>query len=139
MFRLSRNLEYSLIALKYTAIKAKGEISTAHEIAARYNLSFNLLARILLRLKNSGVLISIQGTKGGYALNRDLNNISLLELIEILSGCPFLLAPCKSHNHPKKRGCHIEKAQCNILDSIERIQTQMDDLMRRINLKEVLF
>lgn len=139
MFRVSRNLEYALIALKYMAIKARGEISTTHEIAARYNLSFNLLARVLLQLKNSWVLISIQGTKGGYALNRDLNNLSLLELIEILSGRPFLLAPCKSLNQPKKRGCHIEKVQCNIIDSITRIQMQIDDLMRRINLKDVLF
>lgn len=139
MFRLNRNFEYALIALKHIACKADAKISTAREISLQYGLSFNLMARILLILKNADILVSIQGTKGGYALNTDLNNLTFLDFLQIISGQPLSLTVCLSDNKQEKKQCQIQPARCNILNSIKYIQAKIDNLAKKTTLNDIIY
>src|SRR5437667_11730837 len=85
MFRLSKKSDYGLIALKHLAQHNEESIS-AREIAARYHIPAELLAKVLQRLVRKGLLASQQGINGGYILARDPATISIVDVDEALEG-----------------------------------------------------
>ena len=70
MIRLSKKVEYGLIAIRHIATKPLGEIVTAKEIAETYGIPYELLSKVLQKLTKSGLISSHQGMRGGYALAR---------------------------------------------------------------------
>lgn len=92
MLSLTRKTGYALIALTYLAGRRSG-LASAREIAEAYKLPTALVMNILKTLQHAGMLMSMRGTKGGYRLTADLNQITLLRLIEVLEG-PVKLADC---------------------------------------------
>jgi Rrf2 family protein len=93
MFRLSKKADFGLIALKHLAQHADTSVS-AREIATEYRIPAELLAKILQRLARKGLLLSQQGTHGGYVLARDPSKISIVDVIEALDG-PIGITPCE--------------------------------------------
>ena len=85
MFRLSKKSDYGLIALKHLAQHAEESVS-AREIAAQYHIPAELLAKVLQRLARKGLLVSQQGTNGGYVLAKDPATISIVDVVEALEG-----------------------------------------------------
>ena len=78
MLRLSKKADYALIAMKHLAQKAGGRSSTsAREIAEQYDIPIELMAKVLQRLVRTGLLVSTQGTRGGYLLGRASAAISV--------------------------------------------------------------
>src|SRR6266566_4816977 len=80
MFRLSKKSDYGLIALKHLAQHNEESIS-AREIAAHYHIPAELLAKVLQRLVQKGLLASQQGINGGYILARDPATISIADVV----------------------------------------------------------
>src|SRR5688572_10181590 len=67
MLRLSKKADYALMAMKHLAQYSPGAQSTsAREIAEQYDIPIELLAKVLQRLVRTGLLVSTQGTRGGY-------------------------------------------------------------------------
>src|SRR5947209_20589472 len=92
MFRLSKKSDYGLIALKHLAMHADESIS-AREIAAHYHIPAELLAKVLQKLARKGLLVSQQGTNGGYVLARDPARISIVDVVEAVEG-PISINTC---------------------------------------------
>jgi Rrf2 family protein len=68
--------DYALISMKHLAIRQDaGSSSSAREIAESYEIPLELLAKVLQRLVRSRLLISVQGTRGGYRLARHAASI----------------------------------------------------------------
>jgi DNA-binding IscR family transcriptional regulator len=58
------------MAMKHLTLKGDGGSASAREIAERYDIPLELMAKILQRLVRRGLLVSHQGTRGGYLLAR---------------------------------------------------------------------
>ena len=56
------------------------EISASQEISEKY------LSKLVIPLKNSGLIISERGAKGGYLLARRAADISVYEIVSVLEG-----------------------------------------------------
>ena len=56
------------------------------EIAQQKQIPRQYLEQIFNRLVNAGIVNSVRGKKGGYKLAKDPNNLTILELIEVLEG-----------------------------------------------------
>src|SRR2546421_10984580 len=82
MLRLSKRVEYGLVALQHLA-KREG-VSTVREISDESNISYDLLAKIMQDLKRDGVVYSHQGIRGGYALLLSPQEISVTPGIDAL-------------------------------------------------------
>ena len=82
MFKLSKKSEYALMAARYMALNNHGNSVTAKEIAESYNISFELVAKVLQSLVKNEIVNSFQGVKGGYSLKRNPLEISLIDLIQ---------------------------------------------------------
>ena len=71
MVRLSKKVEYGLIAMRHIATRRGGDLVTAKEIAGTYKIPYELLAKVLQRLSKAGLILSVHGVHGGYSLAGD--------------------------------------------------------------------
>ena len=98
MIRLNRTTEYGLLALQHMSRKQAQDqqgATSAREIADLFGLPFEITARTLQRLKDTGIIYSAQGAKGGYTLKRPLSDITLNEFLELMEG-PQKVVACST-------------------------------------------
>ncbi len=119
MLRLSKKAEYALMALKDLALRPEAEAASARQIAERYAIPVEVLAKVLQRLARQRLLVSQHGTHGGYLLARPASRISVGDAIEAIDG-PVTITVCSSADDD----CD-QYATCNIRDPLWRIKDQI--------------
>jgi len=119
MLRLSKKAEYALMALKDLALRPEAEAASARQIAERYAIPVEVLAKVLQRLARQHLLVSQHGTHGGYLLARPASRISVGDAIEAIDG-PVTITVCSSADDD----CD-QYATCNIRDPLWRIKDQI--------------
>ena len=129
MFRLSKKADYGLITLKHLTLNAGGAHS-APEIARTYNIPPELLAKVLQRLVREGLLISHPGPNGGYALARDPEAISVIDVIEALEG-PVFLTPCEADDE-----CD-QILLCSIRDPLRTVKQKVVNVLVETTIHEL--
>lgn len=132
MLRLSKKADYALIAMKHLARRSPGVQSTsAREIAEQYDIPIELLAKVLQRLVRTGLLVSTQGTRGGYALGRASQAISVADVIEAIEG-PLTVTACST----EKNTCE-QYSKCNIRDPLWQIRERIVAALSDVTLSEM--
>jgi|SRR6187402_458733 len=130
MLRLSKKADYALIAMKHLA--QKGERSTsAREIAEQYGIPIELMAKVLQRLVRIGLLISTQGTRGGYTLGRVASSISVADVIQAIDG-PLTVTACST----EKNTCE-QYTRCSIRDPLWQIRERIVAALGTVSLAEM--
>ena len=119
MLRLSKKTDYALIALKDLASRTTGASSSARDIAGRYNIPVELMAKILQRLARRGILDSYQGIRGGYYLARPATEISVVQVINAIEG-PITVTACSTTDD----NCD-QYSTCSIRDPLWRIKDRI--------------
>ncbi len=119
MLRLSKKADYALIAMKHLAMREGGGTSSAREIAEEYNIPVELMAKVLQRLARRGLLVSQQGTRGGYHLAKGPESISVADVIQAIDG-PLTVTACSHQNDQ----CG-QFAKCNVRDPLWRIRERI--------------
>ena len=84
MLKITRKVEYALIALRHLQTNKDGQLSSAKEIAEAYGIPQELLAKILQRLARGNIIIAVKGAAGGYKLTTDPNTINMTKFFEIM-------------------------------------------------------
>jgi Rrf2 family protein len=84
--KLSRASTYALYGLGYLASQPAGRFVPLSEIGSRYRIPHKHLAKIFQLLVRAGLLNSARGVNGGFALERDPESISMLDVIEAVEG-----------------------------------------------------
>ncbi|MBM4158198.1 MAG: Rrf2 family transcriptional regulator [Ignavibacteria bacterium] len=125
MVRLTKKIEYALMALKYISDECD-KIVTAKQISENLNIPNQLLAKILQKLKKEKILESVQGIKGGYKLGKKLNEISLSFLIETIEGDMGIVDCLKTD----RQGECCQTDSCNIKDPINQVQTEIYKVLK---------
>lgn len=132
MNKISRKLEYALMAIKYMSQKVPGELTTAKEVSEHFKSPFDATARVMQHLAQRGLFRSEQGVFGGYQLNKDLAKVSLLDLINCIDG-PTAIAKCLQKENP----CEIQD-HCNIITPVSLINQKLNEFYDGIKLKDLL-
>jgi Rrf2 family protein len=128
MLKLTKKVEYGLIAMIHMADLPRGELATAREISDRYHVPGELLGKILQALVRANLVASAQGAKGGYRLIRPLEKITVGEIVEIVDG-PVHLSCCQ--DDPANCG---QFDTCNIKKPVLEMQKQLVDYMHSLPL-----
>ena len=131
MLRLSKKADYALMAMKHLAQKGGAPTTSAREIAEQYDIPIELLAKVLQRLVRTGLLVSTQGTRGGYVLSRPSASISVADVIEAIDG-PFTVTACSS----EKNDCE-QFAKCSIRDPLWQIRERIAAALGTVTLAEM--
>jgi Rrf2 family protein len=135
MLKLTKKADYGLIALRHLATGrgARGSAS-AKDIAAAYRIPLPLLSKVLQKLCRAGLLISEQGTNGGYRLGRDPHDITTLEVIRTIDG-PIILTQCfTEHDEPIE--CE-QSALCPVREPLRKVHEGILRLLSGISIADL--
>lgn len=78
---------YGLTAILILAKEKTKDLLQIKEIAAKGEIPQNYLEQILVTLKKGGLVQSIRGANGGYKLLKDVNQITVFEVLNTLECC----------------------------------------------------
>ena len=130
MLKITRKVEYALIALRHMQLKESEELTSAKEIATRYGVPQQLLAKTLQHMARDGIIEAVQGPAGGYRVATNLEQISMKDFFEKLEG-PLGMMDCYFDSD-----C-IQIGACNIRVPIQRINDNMRNLFSQMSVQEV--
>lgn len=78
--------EYALRALLRLALLSKGELIGGKELSDELDIPANYLSKVMLTLRNSGIVEAVRGFHGGYKLQRSAQKIPLVDVVELFEG-----------------------------------------------------
>lgn len=131
MNKINKKTEYALMALKYFKDHMDSQIS-AKELAEKTHTPFEVIARVLQALSSRGILKAEYGVSGGYQLVKNLEEISVYDLMSILESSTEL-AKCLG----AETECDLS-AKCTIVSPITHLNSKVQSFYKSISLAEVL-
>ncbi len=132
MLKLSKKVDYGFIALMHLARCDEDSSWSAREIAESYDIPSGLLAKVLQKLGRKGLVLSHQGTKGGYKLGRGADQIKALEVVEAIEG-PVSLAQCFNGENP----C-LQFEKCNLKSPLQRLNDIVIQILSQVSLAQLV-
>ena len=138
MLRMSRLTDYGILLLAHLASSratdphAGSEQRNARELSEETGLPGPAVSKLLKRLAREGFLESQRGTKGGYALARTPEEISVAAVIDALEG-PIALTECSAHP-----GSCDREAHCQVRAPWQRINLAVRRTLEQIYLADLV-
>lgn len=134
MVRLSKKVEYGLIAIRDIAARSSANVVTAREIADTYKISYELLAKVLQKMAKAGLIVSHQGVYGGYTLARNPNEITVSRIINVIEGNMPMIAQCMVEGPDS---CGVFDV-CTIKSPLHKVQANIERVFDSMKLSEIV-
>jgi Rrf2 family protein len=131
MLKLTKKADYGLIAVRHLAEHADMGACSAKDLAEMYGIPQEALAKILQRLARHKLLISQQGTNGGYVLSRAPQLISALEVIRAIEG-PLFITSC--NNSDKSCSQH---PKCTVREPLQKVSHAIEEVLSKLTIWEL--
>jgi len=132
MLRMSRITDYGIVLLTHLASTSGDEVHNARALAERAGLPLPVVSKILKALTREGFLHSQRGARGGYALARPPEAISVAAVIDALEG-PIALTECGTHP-----GACERESRCAVRAPWQQINRAVRDTLEQVRLSELL-
>ena len=133
--RITTLAEYGVICALHLAKRAGEGPVTGRDIAAREKLPVDYVEQILLRLRRAGIVKSTRGARGGYALARQPEAVSVRDVIAASELETFDLH-CLTHPVEEER-CSASHA-CSIRPVWVMLQQKIDNVLDSVRLSDLL-
>lgn len=130
--RFSQSTELAVDSLFYMAANPQHGEFSVDEVASAQHVSSSYLAKIFQQLTKAGLLRSFRGSKGGYALGRGPNLITLRDIAVAMEGA----SPMYECNANAKR-CSLGP-KCLILATFSEAERKMQEVLSRVSLQDVV-
>ncbi len=89
--KLSTRMRYGTRSMLHLALNQESEPVSLREITSDQQLPHKYLERMLTTLRTTGLVRSIRGPQGGYALSKPPDEITLREVFDALEGSEGLV------------------------------------------------
>jgi Rrf2 family iron-responsive transcriptional regulator len=129
---ITRECDY---AVRIIRALSSGEITSIQYICEQEQITTAIAYKIARKLEKAGYLKSYRGSTGGYALNCDLDHVTLYDILTVIDP-KLLLIDCmqsgyecslNTHKHP----CRVHKEFC-------RIQNKLNQELKAKSLANIL-
>ncbi|MCX6091129.1 MAG: Rrf2 family transcriptional regulator [Candidatus Atribacteria bacterium] len=130
--KISTRVRYGLRLLVDLAEHTGVKPVKLREVSERQEISLNYLRQLIMPLEANGMVRSIRGNRGGYVLGKSPEQVSLLEVMNLLDG-PVDLVDCVK-----------EKKLCGMADTCPtrsvwiELSQNMETTLSRKTLKDLL-
>ncbi len=135
MLKLSKSVEYALFAIKYLNYKRSDELVSTKELSESMNIPYDLLAKIMQKLVKNDIVSSIQGTKGGYFLNKSPKQINLNQIISAVDS-EIRLTDCMFENATEEDCKRL--TDCSLRSPLSNVQNKIIKLFNSTTLEEII-
>src|SRR5580700_955987 len=126
--QITRAGEYGVTGLMHLARRRPGQRTMIDEVSRTERIPKSFLAKIFQSLVKAGLVRSIRGAGGGFALVKDPAQISVLEVIEAIEG-KIIFQRCKQ----LKPDCE-HAGGCALCGLFEQAQDGVKDVLLRTTL-----
>lgn len=130
MIRLSRMADYSVLLMAGCA-RSDVVLVSAQNLAMSTRVPPATVSKLLKKLLKSGLLVSVQGMKGGYRLARSASEITVADIITAVDG-PIGLTLCSS----SEGDCALEQL-CFVRLGFKRINDVILQELAKVTLAEI--
>lgn len=128
-YRISRHLEYALMALDYMSSR-KGQRVAVREMVEKLHCPFDPLSRVLQKMADQGIVQSQKGLGGGYCFSGNLSALSFYDLMVMILQ-PVEVVSCLSGD------CELLET-CNIRTPIRVFNDRLKDFYKSLSIQEIL-
>ena len=132
MLTLSKKTDYALLALSHLMRAGENRAVNTKEIAERFAIPLELLAKILQRLARAKIVVSTPGPTGGYRLARPPEAISVGAVVQSVDGPPAIAHCFRVDNS----GCE-QLPHCTIRGPLERVNARVFHMLNHVSLAEI--
>ncbi|MCX8106999.1 MAG: Rrf2 family transcriptional regulator [Ignavibacterium album] len=123
------------MSARYMALTRDDKYVTAREIANSYNLSYELVAKVLQILAKRKIIQSFQGVNGGYTLTRNSDEISLADIIKAIEP-KYEITDCLRNGFDEESCSYFNC--CKIKNPLAGIQKKIDKIFYETKLTELI-
>lgn len=128
MLRISKLADYGTVIMVFLA-KLETGLSNARDISSQTHLAQPTVSKLLKRLTQSGLLVSVRGVSGGYQLQRQAKEISIADIIYAVEGKPGLIE-CSVAPNP----CSLQSV-CSIQGNWRLISQAIETALDSVSLE----
>ncbi|TMV48803.1 Rrf2 family transcriptional regulator [Paenibacillus mesophilus] len=152
----SKSTDYALHALIHLGHSERRNNIGIKELSAILGVSESYLSKIMSKLRQDGIVRAVPGVNGGYELARPAEQITFLDVIQVIEGRQQLFECSNSNSRqhrmlaedgavqqdqerPGKSECLVEKVMIGAEQHLHQylrehtIQTILDEAMKRSN------
>jgi Rrf2 family protein len=126
--------DYALKTLLYLTRAYNTKVVSIHEIAREGDMPIKFLEHVIGLLKRGGFVESTRGVKGGYALTRPPEKITLGEVVRFVDGPLEPIACVGSNNYA---GCG-ETGRCKLRKVLFQVKRAVSDIVDNVTLKDLV-
>lgn len=131
MLRLSKLTDYATVILSLMAQDFL-RIYTTAEISTATGVPIPTVSKILKKLVNATMVISLRGSKGGYRLRLEASQITVAAIIGVLEG-PIALTECSV----SQQGC-VQASGCRIHANWKIVNQSIYSTLASITLADMI-
>jgi Rrf2 family protein len=113
------------------ARRPAGERLSATDLAQETSVPLPTAQKLMGLLANAGLLSSTRGQRGGFALTRDVSQISLADIVEAVEG-PFAMTACSEG----RRDCALD-AHCRVKPHMGIVGERVRGALGAVSLQEL--
>jgi len=129
----TRSTGYALLALAELATLEKA-IDTTH-LSERIGISKSFLAKLLQNLSRKEIVKSFKGVNGGFVLNKEPNEIKIIDIFKFVEDKKFLVYECSK----SKKDCSNNRASiCTIWPFLHLLENNFYEYLEQFTLEDVL-
>lgn len=116
---LNKSTRYALHASLEMAIAADQPV-TVNQIAVRYDIPDNVVAKVLQQLARAGIARGARGVGGGYRLTRTASEVSVQDIIDIFEPTPPA-DTCMLRDVPHEACPGEGEPRCRLMDLFQEV------------------
>ncbi len=135
MFKLSRKVEYALMALTYL-YKNKNRTSV-RDISNHLHVPFDTVSKVLQVLNTHSIVGSEKGMNGGYFLKNSLDSINLYDFCQLIEPKPLMRQCTHQASFERETPCEL-LGTCNITSAMYTFNFLMSNFLKQITIQELL-
>ena len=133
--KLTTKGRYAVMAMADLALYYKENKATSlTDISLRQNISLPYLEQIFIKLKDSNLVKSTRGAKGGYILEKSANDIKISNIISAVDEKVKTLN-CKKES---KKGCNNKLTKCITHNLWDQLDQHINNFFERVKLQDLV-
>ena len=132
IMRLTRAGEYAVRCVLYLAGRPPGEVISRREVASAMDIPDPFLSKIAQQLARAGIMEIIQGARGGYRLLVPPEKVTLLDVVEAISGEIFL------NDCLMRPGACSRSPACKVHKVWQRAREQLRETLRQATIDQLV-
>ncbi len=130
MFKISRLTDYAVMILN--CLEDDGGALSASVLSGRTGLPEPTVCKVLKMLAGGGILTSVRGARGGYALKKPIYGLNLADVISVIEG-PIALTDCVEGSENR---CLLENT-CDMKRRWSRVNAAIVTALKDISLADM--